>query len=389
MSIIHDALKKVDKEETIPSADLTPSLKPSPVKDEPQTHKPSWRFPGLSYTQNLVGIDIGTRYIKLIKLHCKNGSCRLEQIGFSKLQNKADTQAIVTSLNSLLKSNRIGHARVASAITGKTLTFSHIKLPKMPPEDLAEAVRWEVKKGIDYPDDAVIDYVINDEIIEEGRLKLSIMAFAVKREEVANHVNILKKASLIPQAIDVCSMAMLSAFDYNYGWEKDKRYAIMDIGASRTTLSIVSNGTLRLTRHIPLGGDDITRFIQDADGLNFDAGEEKKIRHSGNPAEAPESVKEAFRTFMDGITMELKRSFTYYQAHLREGQVETLFVSGGSARIKGLPESIEKGTGITTQIYDITKKVDMAEDLRRSTDLSYISPLFVEAFGLALRRSGE
>src|SRR4030066_2214756 len=123
-----------------------------------------------------------------------------------------------------------------------------------------------VKKGIDFPEDAIIDYVVIDELMEEGKTKLSIMTFAVRKDEVMGHVGMLKEASLIPDVIDVGPMALLSAFDYNYGWEKDKRYAVLDIGASKATLSIISNGSLRFARYIPLAGDDITRIIQDAEG---------------------------------------------------------------------------------------------------------------------------
>jgi type IV pilus assembly protein PilM len=389
MSIIHDALKKVERE-GVYQEPMSPKTA-QPVPPSPKGRKGS-RFslhlPSLSLRKNLLGVDIGSSSIKLVHIACAGGVCRLKDVGHVKLPYGANESGAAEALKILLNVNGIGKSRVSSSIRNKSLTFSHIKLPKMPKDDLTEAVRWEVKKGIDFPEDAIIDYVVIDELMEEGKTKLSIMTFAVKKDEVMGHVGILKEASLIPDVIDVGPMTLLSAFDYNYGWEKDKRYAVLDLGASKATLSIISNGSLRFTRYIPLAGDDITRIIQDADGTDFQAAEDKKLRYAG-VNDAPEVVQTAVKSFTEGISIEVRRSFTYYQAHLREGWVDSLLLSGGSAKIKGLAENIGRAVGVPTAIYDSMKGVEVKRALPRGTDITLISPILVEAFGLALRREGE
>ncbi len=422
MSIIHDALKKVEKEradtqEPRSTTPQPPSLTPSQyqlpsyphfgkegkpqgsgvvqggeISSSPLTGKKGGGFslhlPSLSLRKNLLGVDIGSSSIKLVQLACTGGVCRLKDVGYQKLPYGAGESGAAEALKILLNVHGIGKSRVSSSIRNKSLTFSHIKLPKMPKDDLTEAVRWEVKKGIDFPEDAIIDYVVMDELMEEGKTKLSIMTFAVRKDEVIGHVGMLKEASLRPDVIDVGPMALLSAFDYNYGWEKDKRYAVLDIGASKATLSIISNGSLRFARYIPLAGDDITRIIQDAEGTDFQAAEDKKLRYAG-VNDAPEVVQTAVKSFTEGISIEVKRSFTYYQAHLREGWVDSLLLSGGSANIKGLAEKIGSAVGVPTAIYDSMKGVEVKRALPRGTDMTLLSPILVEAFGLALRKEGE
>ncbi|MEK7851591.1 MAG: pilus assembly protein PilM, partial [Deltaproteobacteria bacterium] len=319
---------------------------------------------------------------------CTTGACRITDVGYVKLPHGAAESVTSEALKTLLKAHGIGGGRVSSSISTKSLTFSHIKLPKMPKADLTEAVRWEVKKEIDFPEEAVIDYVVIDELMEEGKTKLSIIAFAVRKDEVMGHVGILKEASLIPDAIDVGPMVLLSAFDYNYGRQKDKRFAVLDIGASKATLSIISNGSLRFARYIPLGGNDITKIIQEADGTDFQAAEDKKVRYASVP-DAPEVVKTAVISFAEGISIEVRRSFTYYQAHLREGLVDKLLLSGGCANIKGLAVNIGSSVGVPTSIYDSMKGVEVKSHLSGDTDITRLSPILVEAFGLALRREGE
>ncbi|MBI4746379.1 MAG: pilus assembly protein PilM, partial [Deltaproteobacteria bacterium] len=152
--------------------------------------------------------------------------------------------------------------------------------------------------------------------------------------------------------------------------------------------SVISNGSLRFARYIPLAGDDMTRIIQDAEGTDFQAAEDKKLRYAG-VNDAPEVVKTAVKSFTEGISIEVRRSFTYYQAHLREGLVDSLLLSGGSANIKGLAENIGSAVGVPTAIYDSMKGVEVKRAVPRGIDMTRLSPILAEAFGLALRREGE
>src|SRR3972149_5232307 len=163
MSIIHDALKKVERE----GADQLPPP-PSLIKEgeasSPVTGKKrggfSLHIPSLSLRKNLLGVDIGSSSIKLVHIACTGGACRLIDVGYVKLPHGANESGASEALKILLKAHGIGKSRVSSSIRNKSLTFSYIKLPKMPKADLTEAVRWEGKKGIDFHEDAIIDYVV-------------------------------------------------------------------------------------------------------------------------------------------------------------------------------------------------------------------------------------
>lgn len=401
MSIIHDALKKIEKEdpnetqapplyaEAPPaSPSQTPVEQPPTGQQQPKIRR-SWHLPYPSFRKNLLGVDIGSSSIKIVKLRQTGGMCHLVRAAYAPLLFGADTKTVAATLKALLKEQGIAKSLAASTIAAKSLTFSHITLPKMPEEDLREAVRWEVKKGLDFGDNAVIDFTVNDESTEGGKTTLSILAFAVRKDEIYGHVELLKEASLIPGAIDVCPMSLLSAFDYNYGWEKNKKYAVIDMGASKATLAILSNGSLRFTRSIPLAGNDITKTIQDADNLDFNTAEQQKIRYASDPNNAPASIVNAVATFTDRLSTELRRSFNYYQAQLREGLVDQILLSGGCAAIKEISESIENNLGIPASVYDVTRKAKVKGNITRHTEMPGISPIFAEAFGLALRKEGE
>lgn len=400
MSIIHNALKKVEREKSAEIVHGPASNIPSPpsavtdAEQPPAEHRllnvgRSWRLPKLSLKKNLIGIDIGSSSIKFVKLREEGKSYRLVDAGYLKLGHEAGEDETIEGLKRLLRKHGIRKEKVSSLLVSKSLTFTEMILPAMPDADLKEAVRWEIKKVIHSQEDTVIDYIINNETVEDGKKKLSILAFAVRMDEVLHHVKLLKNASLIPAALDVGPMALLSAFDYNYGWEKEKRYAILDIGASKTTLSIVSSGSVRFIRFIPLAGNDITRSIQDEEHIDFQAAEDKKVQYASSPDEAQSSVQKAIASFIEGMAMEVRRSFIYYKAQKREGEIDGVLISGGCTKIKGIDRLIGDSIGIPTAVYDITRGVAVSKELLDSAKLSDLSPMLVEAFGLALRREGE
>ncbi len=399
MSIIHNALKKVEREKSAGVGHGPASNIPSPPSAVTDTEPPpaehrllnvgrSWRLPGLSLKKNLIGIDIGSSSIKFVKLSEEGKSYRLVDAGYLKLGHEAGEDETIDGLKRLLREHGIRKEKVSSLLVSKSMIFTEMILPAMPDADLKEAVRWEIKKVMHSQEDTVIDYIINNETVEDGKKKLSILAFAVRRDEVSHHVKLLKNASLIPAALDVGPLALLSAFDYNYGWEKEKRYAILDIGASKTTLSIVSSGSVRFIRFIPLAGNDITRSIQDEEHIDFQAAEAKKVQYASSPDEAQSSVQKAIAAFIEGMAMEVRRSFVYYKAQKREGEIDGVLISGGCAKIKGIG-LIGDSIGIPTAVYDITRGVAVSKELLDSAKLSDLSPMLVEAFGLALRREGE
>lgn len=400
MSIIHDALRKLEHERATPGPQgdqkqtafpSFPAGAPDLPSNYPQTTNKSIseRFFGIFSRKNLTGLDIGSTSIKFVRLSEEGKSCRLVDAGYVKLGHEAGEGETIEGLKRLLREHGIRTEKVSSLLVYKSLIFTEMMLPAMPDADLEEAVKWEVKKGIDFPDKAVIDYIVNDEVFEEGKKKLSIMTFAVRKEEVLEHVKMLKESSLIPDAVDVGPMALLSAFDYNYGWEKNKRYALINMGASKTTLSIVSNGSLRFTRFIPLAGNDITRSIQDEEHIDFQAAEDKKVQYAYSPDEAQSSVQKAIASFIEGMAMEVRRSFLYYKAQKREGEIDGVLISGGCTKIKGIDRLIGDRIGIPTAVYDITRGVAVSKELLDSAKLSDLAPMLVEAFGLALRREGE
>jgi len=352
----------------------------------------------------LSGIDIGSSSLKIVKLKRKSGKTILDWYGYTELQQgiklPEEWHRISESIRHLiLMGKKVTVDQVASAISASSLIINYMTLPEMPKRDLFEAVKWETKKQISFPsEDLIFDYIILEKTTKNNETHLSIISFAISRSDVQEHINILKESSLTPVAIDVTPMALLSSFDYNNTWEKGVNYALIDIGMSKTSLVILKDKVLKFAREIPFGGREITSQCRESpslpdnqqiDNAVYSNKELPVIESSANKKETKEKTKEELTPLLEHLILEVQRSFDYYKAQFREGEISSVFLSGGTAKLKGIDEILSENIKISCFVDDPFKNIKINYKKFNKDEIKDLSPLLTIAVGLALRRVGE
>lgn len=325
------------------------------------------------------GIDIGASSLKAVSISGRKGAYTLKAAAYIKLPPEARHGELAPAvLSEFLKANSIPVSKTGVLMTGHSLMFRHFYLPPMPDKDLKEAVKWEIRKEVAIPPaDLISDFVTADSAPRPDG-KLSIIAFAGVRKEIDSILAFFKEAGVHVKVIEVVPTSLLASFCLNNTCEKNENQAMLDIGETKSTLAVFRNRGLAFAREISIGGQDFTRaaalYLRKSD-------EAEEYKHGAAATEA----SEVFSKPVERLTSEIHRSFDYFQAQFREGSVSKLFLTGGTARLKGLDSLIGEATGIPTFIDDPLRK------LRSSGDgsLSGQGPLFSTAVGLAIRAAGE
>jgi len=328
---------------------------------------------------SFTGIDLGSWSIKALTLSGRRGSYTLRNAAYMKLSHE-ERHGNVSSqtLSSFLRSKGIKPGRTAVLMTGHSLMFRHLSLPQMPEKDLLEAVKWEIRKEVSIaPADLVADFVATAGAKGGADQKSSIIAFAGVRKDIDSIIGLYGEAGVEARVIEVVPTALLASFDASNLWENDSNYAIIDMGLQKSTLAIFKKRKLAFTREISIGGDDFTRALQRATGKT--AHEAEEIMASSHAGDA------AYQTVNERLASEIQRSFDYYHAQFREGAVDKLFLSGGSALLRGLDSMISGTIGVHTFIDDPFRKIRLPQGAEGLTGLG---PCFSVAAGLAMRAEG-
>lgn len=334
----------------------------------------------LSFKKPFWGIDVGASSVKAVRLCRTRQGVKLLDIGLKELPTGegARPQNIADALNELIPEKK---PNAVVNLSGKVPVIRYLTLPMMPYPDLAEAVKWEAKKLISLPiDDMVVDFIVAGEKQDQELKQYEIVLVAAERSGIQEHSEILRNAGVELLAVDVNPLSLLNAIRLNYPGHLKGNLVYIDIGAVKTDITILKSGILRFTRRLEMGGDQITRRMEEELNLSYENAEKLK-REKGMDGE--EALQALLKEEMDRFIVEIQRSMDYYRAQFREGVFQKIILTGGGALLPGFSDYFSGYFDSNVEIDDPFSEIAGAESLPR---MRMIAPRFSTGIGLALRQ---
>jgi type IV pilus assembly protein PilM len=341
-----------------------------------------------------IGLDIGSSYIKAVKLKELKGSYELELFDVYPLPPELivdgsiiDSIRLVDSIKDMVKKAGIKTKDTVIAISGhSSVIIKRIALPEMSEEELQESIKFEAEQYVPFDiEDVDLDFQIIGPKEEPGQM--DVILVAVKKDIINEYISVVKEAGLNPIIVDVDAFALENMYGINYDIETDRNVALLNIGASTINMSILKGGISVFTRDSSLGSNLHTEAIQREFNLSYENAEKLK---RGEPIEnvQPESVISVIESASEEILSEIIRSFDYYRSTTMHEDIAEVILSGGCALLKDFATMIAEKTGIETRVAEpfrnirIPKKFDMSQ-------ISEIAPIMSIAVGLAMRKQGD
>ena len=322
-----------------------------------------------------VGLDIGTSSVKIAKLKIAKDS--IELCGFEVVPVQVDLTPVLKKL-----AENYGFTRVNSSISGPAVLIRYVNFPKMKPDELAQALKFEAQKHIPFSVNEVnLDaYILKDDLPDN---KMNVLVAAVKKEFLSQRLKVLEDAGLRINLVDVDSLALINTFNFNYGDDpalKNKTVALLNIGTALSSVNILEDGIPRLTRDVHIAGNHFTQNIADGLGLEFKAAEE--LKHAPNKAQVQKTAQ-ALELVLSNLGREIRISFDYYESQ-GASTVGKIFLSGAGSKLEGLKDALGVLLGIEVDYWDPLRKIIIADTLD-AEKLKLDSGKLAVAVGLALR----
>src|SRR3989304_1428491 len=224
-------------------------------------------------SRKIVGLDIGSHSIKVVVARERLGRIDLQQF-YERPVSNGSLQEIIRGI---FQEGKIHPDIVVSSVPGNRVSVHYLKIPFSDEAKIVKVIPYEVEGVIPFPlEDMVIDQFIlskgNGAGPEHGS---SVCVALIKKETLKDHIDSLKGAYIDPKVIELESLALYHT--YTEWYKTEDTAALLDIGASRSNLCIVSKGKPGYVRTFNRGGNGITSTIQDNLGIGFEEAEEKKI----------------------------------------------------------------------------------------------------------------
>ena len=156
--------------------------------------------------------------------------------------------------------------------------------------------------------------------------------------------------------------------------------ALVDIGATMTTLSVLSDLKIIYAREQVFGGKQLTEEIQRRYGLSYEEAGLAK-RQGGLPDNYGPEVLEPFK---ESMAQQVNRALQFFYSSSQVGQVDRIVLAGGCASIDGSADVIAAKTGVEVSIANPFSNMSLGSKVRENV-IANDAPSLMIACGLAMR----
>jgi type IV pilus assembly protein PilM len=339
----------------------------------------------------VLGLDISSTTVKLLELSRSGERYRVESYGVASLpvdavieKNVNDIAGVAKAIVQVVNQSKTKVKFVSAAVAGSSVITKLVDMPEGLNDDAMEAqLAVEADQYIPYPlEEVAIDFEVQGPSLDTENYD-SVLIAACRRETIEARVEAIEEADLEAKIIDVEAYAMERAFtliEHQLDLEPDNTVAVVDIGATMTTLSVLHQGQTIYTREQLFGGKQLTDEIMRRYGLPLEeAGLAKK--QGGLPDDYEPEVLEPFK---DAVVQQVARSLQFFFSSSQYNDVDYIILAGGVASMQGLDTLVQDKLGTPAAVANpfaemsISSKVD-------AVALAGDAPAMMIACGLAMR----
>ncbi len=340
---------------------------------------------------HLVGLDIGSKTLKVCEVfETRKKGFILNKLGMITLPNGAiedgvikDPETVSEAICELFKVQKIREKNVAISIGGYSVIVKKIQLQNMTDAELQETIQYEAEQYIPFD---INDVNLDFHILGESQVavnKLDVILVAAKKELVSEYVNLIELSGLRPCVVDIDAFALQNIYETNYD-TKEEVVALIDIGASKTSLNIVKDGVSLFTRDVSLGCNQINLKISNKVVCSLEDAEKIKLTGKSNKI-TPQEIADIVTLVIGDWCLEIRRAIDFFYSTYPDDQIRKILISGGGANIKEFLQILASETASEVEVinpfgtFSIDKRLD-------PSFLKKVSPQAAICMGLAIRR---
>ncbi|MBQ7501706.1 type IV pilus assembly protein PilM [bacterium] len=360
----------------------------------------------LKRNDEVCGIDIGSSVIKVASaIRTVNNGIKFTRYASCPTPSATikdgaivDAQTLGDTIRDLLtRYNFPKDIRIVSSISGQSVVIRPIKMTQMSKVELAGAIKFQAGDYLPYSvDDAQVNGIILRESLPDSPKQMEVLLVAAPQEMLTNARELIQMAAGGTPVVDLEPLVLLRAFnESNRGAaSEDKTIALVNLGASFSSVNIFKAGLLRQSRAISVAGNSFTKAISKSLNMSFEEAEKFKldkcvIRVEGDSSPIAPTAMRAFniiKPVLADLVRDIQRSFDYYRSREQSESIDLVILSGGTARMKNIDVYLTKELSIECQIANPFRNASIENVQGIGADeLEALAPMAMVVTGLALR----
>ncbi len=340
----------------------------------------------------ILGLDISSTSVKLLELQQDGDNYKVQSLAIEPLPDNAvveknfqDVEAIGETIKKAVKHAGTKVKNAAVAVAGSAVITKIITMPaSLSGGELETQIQLEADQYIPYPLEEInLDFEVMGPT-ENNPETIDVLLAASRSENIEARTAALEIGGLVTKIVDVEAYTIehasnLLARELEESG-KDKVIAVIDIGATMTSLNVIENGHLIYTREQNFGGKQLTEEIMRRYGLAYE--EAGRLKKSGG---LPDNyIPEVLEPFKQTIAQQVSRFLQFFYTAGKHNAVDLIALAGGCAAIPGIDELVDSQLDTPTVIANPFSKMSLSSKVNPEA-LSKDAPSLMIACGLALR----
>jgi len=340
-----------------------------------------------------VGLSISDSAISALELIKSSSGFALGRFGRRPLPQGSITggyvnnrDAVVEELRKLKVALRLDFVN-ASLPEEKAYLFK-TQIPHVAEKEIRGALEFKIEENVPLPaGEAIFDYVVITETGHETNNHLDIGMTVLPKKVVDTYAELLSLADITPLSFELEAQAIARALVP----EGDSgTYLVVNLGEQKTGLFIVSEGVVRFTSTVGIGGAHITEAIAKHLSVSAEEAEKVKSEHTAFKHKKHEELFLSLINALSALKDEIGKLSVYWSTHKEQGEapprkIGKILLCGRDSGLSGLSEYFSSVLQIKVEVGNVWQNAFSLRD--------YIPPIaldesldYATAVGLALSR---
>jgi type IV pilus assembly protein PilM len=336
----------------------------------------------------VLGLDIGSSVVKMIALSRSETGYSAVAAGVAKImpteENSSHPRANTVRAIRQCSGQARGKTKFAvCGLSGPDVAVRDFEFPSLSDDEIEAAVLLEAAQVCPFN---AADSAVSYQVMPNGNDKTRGVLVAATNALVQSKIEAARKAGLKCVLMDVDGLALLNCFnglaDESQKPAAGRTVAILNVGASYTTLAVMDQNGWPFIRDMTYAGNDIVAQIAAEKGASM-----QTIRRIlfGDPAAAEPDLHESLEKASQRLVTDVGETLRYYTAQSQSTTVEKLFVCGGFALARGFTELLNSRLGTRAVLWNPFETARCSASRRCEDILARSGPAMAVAAGLAMR----
>lgn len=339
----------------------------------------------------LVSIDLGGRTTKAVHLQRRNEKYVLH--GYAMLdapvyERSMTAELLAEHLQAVTKSLASRTKTVSLSLGVHESVLRHAELPLMPIGDMRQVLKMNTKNYLqqDLPghvfDCFIMAAITANKTAEKpkvgsGAPRAKVLVAGARKQLLDDVQAAAKSAGLAADHIVPSAIGPVNAFESAMPEIFAKEVvALVDIGFRNTTICLLQNGELVLSRVVGIGGDRVTQGLAEALGISYAEAEGIKV---GMPGE----VQSNLEALVIPLGRELRASIDFFE-HQQDKAVSQIYVSGAASRSETILQILQGELIVECKTWNPLNFVEPNLSPDQTSELEHVAPQLTVALGAGM-----